>query len=222
MSKDPAVLFYTSDYLTGTRLFNYEQKGRYTDLLFLQHQTGHIEENDFKTISNNDPKIEIKFKKDNHGKYYNQRMDEEIEKRKLFTESRRYSAMKRWDKINKPLSEKKIDSMRVHYIRNASAMRMGNENENVNKDENTIEKRLISFKKSVNLCTQYPEEMRIEFIDYWTEKNKSETKMRFELEKTWDINKRLIRWANNNKQFSKIKVSDNGTDRSFELYPKCS
>jgi len=38
---------------------------------------------------------------------------------------------------------------------------------------------------------------RKEFIDYWTEWNKSGTKMRFELERTWDLKRRLERWASN-------------------------
>lgn len=38
-----------------------------------------------------------------------------------------------------------------------------------------------------------------EFYDYWTETNKSMTKMRFQMEKTWDTSKRISRWARNNK-----------------------
>ena len=50
--------------------------------------------------------------------------------------------------------------------------------------------------------TKYTKELRRAFFDYWTEPNKSKTKMRFELEKTWDTGRRLARWANNsfNKQ----------------------
>ncbi len=44
-----------------------------------------------------------------------------------------------------------------------------------------------------------------EFFFYWTEPNPSNTKMRFELEKTWDTKRRLIRWMKNAdvKQLSK-------------------
>jgi hypothetical protein len=35
------------------------------------------------------------------------------------------------------------------------------------------------------------------FIDYWTEPNKSKTKMKFELQNTWDTSRRLSRWINN-------------------------
>lgn len=37
------------------------------------------------------------------------------------------------------------------------------------------------------------------FFNYWTEKNKSGTKMRFELEKTWETAKRLQTWASREK-----------------------
>lgn len=35
-----------------------------------------------------------------------------------------------------------------------------------------------------------------EFSDYWTEPNKSGKKLRFELEKTWSLSRRITRWAN--------------------------
>ena len=50
--------------------------------------------------------------------------------------------------------------------------------------------------------TQYLPTMLEDFISYWTEKNKSKTKMRFELQKTWDTKRRLANWNNNNKKFS--------------------
>ena len=36
-----------------------------------------------------------------------------------------------------------------------------------------------------------------EFIDYWTEMNKSKTKMKFEMQETFDISRRLKRWIRN-------------------------
>lgn len=55
------------------------------------------------------------------------------------------------------------------------------------------------FIREVNTFSGYPEEMRKEFIAYWTEPNKSRSKMRFEQEKTWDLSRRLSRWAANQK-----------------------
>jgi hypothetical protein len=36
-----------------------------------------------------------------------------------------------------------------------------------------------------------------DFCDYWTEPNKSGTKMRYEMERTWDLSRRIKRWASN-------------------------
>lgn len=61
-----------------------------------------------------------------------------------------------------------------------------------------IELRSADFKRKVNEYTRFPESMRNEFFDYWTEPNKSGSKMRFELEKTWDTARRLGTWDRNN------------------------
>ena len=42
---------------------------------------------------------------------------------------------------------------------------------------------------------KYSPEMLRAFYDYWTEPNKSKTKMRFEMQTTWDLNRRLKTWA---------------------------
>ena len=83
MSKDPAVLFYTADFLTGTTLMRNEQVGKYIKLLCLQHQQGHLSEEDMLEICGSyDERIFSKFDRDDEGLYYNVRMDEEILRRK--------------------------------------------------------------------------------------------------------------------------------------------
>ena len=49
----------------------------------------------------------------------------------------------------------------------------------------------------------YSQEMQAEFIDYWTEPNRSKTKLRYELEKTFDIARRLKTWEKRQKQYNK-------------------
>ncbi len=49
----------------------------------------------------------------------------------------------------------------------------------------------------------YQPQMIRAFFNYWTEKNKSGTKMRFEMEKTWETAKRLKTWENNEKEYGK-------------------
>jgi len=93
--KDPAVLFYTGDFLAGTAFFNDEQRGQYIRLLCEQHQNGHIPENHMVSIcfSLGSPVIK-KFVKDSEGNYFNVRMEEEIEKRANFVNSRKDNGSK--------------------------------------------------------------------------------------------------------------------------------
>lgn len=71
------------------------------------------------------------------------------------------------------------------------------------KQENDkIDKRRTKFKQELSLyISKYGASMITEFYEYWSELNKSGTKMRFEQEKTWELSKRLTRWANNNKKY---------------------
>jgi hypothetical protein len=54
----------------------------------------------------------------------------------------------------------------------------------------------------------YGKEMVRKFFDYWSELNKSQTKMRWELEKTFEISKRLATWASRDKTFSPKQEQD--------------
>lgn len=92
MAKDPAVLFYTSDFLSGTFTMDNEQVGKYIRLLCLQHQKGKLSEKDMLSICKAyDSEIWDKFKVED-GFYYNDRMYNETIRRKKFSESRRNNA----------------------------------------------------------------------------------------------------------------------------------
>lgn len=54
---------------------------------------------------------------------------------------------------------------------------------------------------------QYDGKMIREFFNYWTERNESGTKMRFEKEKTFDIARRLARWHKNDMEKNESKPS---------------
>lgn len=72
-----------------------------------------------------------------------------------------------------------------------------------------LEKREKEFYSTlVPFVGKYPKEMIRAFYDYWREKNKSGARMRFELEKTWEISLRLSTWANRDKNFNKSKSTD--------------
>lgn len=64
------------------------------------------------------------------------------------------------------------------------------------------EKRKKKFGQDlVPYVATYGKDMIRKFYDYWSETNKSKTRMRCEIEKTWDLNLRLQNWARRNKDF---------------------
>lgn len=102
MSKDPAVLFYTGDFLNGCVGLTMEERGQYITLLCLQHQSGHLSLKTIKlavgTISDD---VLKKFSKDISGNYFNERMGEEIEKRISHSRKQRENIEKRWKSNDK-------------------------------------------------------------------------------------------------------------------------
>jgi len=134
MAKDPAFLFYPGDWLGGTMGFSRQEKGAYIDLLMCQFNNGHMTthmvntilgENDFKELW--ESCLKCKFLVDESGKYYNQKLDYEINRRKEYTESRR----------------KNLTHMAKHI-----KPHMGKHMENGNGNENTI--RAVNFSEAKN------------------------------------------------------------------------
>ena len=71
---------------------------------------------------------------------------------------------------------------------------------------NNISIRELKFINEVSLL-DYDVTLKKEFCDYWTEPNKSNTKMKWELCKTWKTELRLKTWATNQKKWDKPKSS---------------
>ena len=88
--KDPAFLFYSSDFLSGVMDLDMEERGQYITLLCAQHQKGHLSEKTTRLLVGScSVSVLEKFQKDSEGNFFNKRLDEEIEKRIKFTESRK-------------------------------------------------------------------------------------------------------------------------------------
>lgn len=102
-NKDPAIIFYTSDFLTGCADLTMEERGQYITMLCLQHQHGPLSK---KIITLNIPSISEsvleKFSIDKNGNYFNKRLEKEIEKRKEHSKKQRENVMKRWAKRDIP------------------------------------------------------------------------------------------------------------------------
>lgn len=97
-----------------------------------------------------------------------------------------------------------------------------NDSVNDNKKEDNANKlaiRLNEFEKSlIPYIGTYTKEMLREFADYWTEPNKSKTKMLFEMKPTWDTSKRLATWSRND--FTKKTYKHPSTQKLPSNYDK--
>lgn len=133
MSKDPAFLFYTSDFLTGTMTMSNEQIGKYIRLLCMQHQKGELSEKDMLYICGTyDEDVFSKFERIGL-KFINKRLAEEVIKRRHYSDSRRKNRLKKTTEINQ------VNNMSETYVPH-----MENENENtLSLLNNKVEKKEI-------------------------------------------------------------------------------
>ncbi len=126
--KDPAFLFYSSDFITGTYFLTDDQVGKYIRLLCMQHQKGHLTESDMINICKSyDEQVFSKFKQDGENLFFNERLQEEIDKRKAYSESR--SANRKGHSKHK----KHMKNISQSYVEH-----MGNENEDINRIKNVF------------------------------------------------------------------------------------
>ena len=78
------------------------------------------------------------------------------------------------------------------------------------------QKRVEDFKKSLYpFVGKYDKETVKHFFDYWSELNKTQTKMLWELKPTFEISKRLATWERNNNKFTNEK-SEQQTNHIYE------
>ena len=153
--KDPAFLFYSSDFLTGCTSLTMEERGQYITLLCLEHQLGRLSEKTIR-LSVGSVSVDVleKFKQDENGLLYNERLEIEIEKRSNFIDTRRNNGLKGGRPKggnNKPIG---LANGKPNAKANAKANEKLIENENVNEIINSIkdlfdEKYLTSDKTKV-------------------------------------------------------------------------
>jgi len=135
MGKDPAVLFYTNDFLSRTFTMSDEQVGKYIRLLCIQHQQGFLTEQDMLNICKTyDVAIYGKFIKDGDT-FYNKRMKDEAIKRANYSESRRNN--------RKTTKDDKICETYVPHMEDV------NENVNVIKDKKNV---MPEFSEFLTYC----------------------------------------------------------------------
>ena len=142
-NKDPAVLFYTADFLVGVQGLTMEERGQYITLLCLQHQQGHLSEKAITlAIGKASEDVLAKFEIDENGLLYQHRMDEESEKREAYL-LRQYNNGIKGGRPKNPrdnpeethrLTQTKPKQNPTHNPNETTRVENDNENENINKD----------------------------------------------------------------------------------------
>ena len=215
--KDPAFLFYSSDFLSGTMLMTDEEIGQYIKLLCLQHQKGHLKEKDMLNICKTyNEDIFSKFKKDEEGNYYNERLEYEANKRKAYSESRRNNRKK------KEIYEKDMKNICNSYeqhMGNANA----NENRNINKNNSKVNDSCVNdlqviidfYNENIGLITPYG----LEILSSYAEEMNQELII-LAMKKSVEANKRTIQYIkailnNWSKQGIKTVLDAEQEDRKF-------
>ena len=171
--KDPAVLFYTQDFIVGTLTWTHEQKGKFITLLCLQHQKlNKLTLSEIQFIADGDELVLAKFPLGEDGYYSNARMVMEITNRKVRTDSSRTNGMKggrpKLITQDKPMGYSKVNLKETYNKPTTNPIEAAAENENdlVNKainkavikdvNESNTDKGTISIlKKYLEDLTQY-------------------------------------------------------------------
>lgn len=105
---------------------------------------------------------------------------------------------------------KNTDETQVKRKRNANETRLTPNNNDNKVNTIVLTDRARKFKEALypfvktesNPSGKYSKEMVSKFYDYWSEPNRSNTKMKFELQNTFEISRRLSNWNSNNFQKS--------------------
>lgn len=139
--KDPAFLFYSSDFLNGCVDLTMEERGQYITLLCIQHQKGILTKKSiglslglsWDTLSDD---LKSKFIENEKGEIFNVRLNSEIENRHKFLEKQRINGRKggRPPKINNneknPNKPKQKPDIKPNHNPNKSLLE--NENDYIN------------------------------------------------------------------------------------------
>lgn len=139
--------------------------------------------------------------------FWSDEVIEQIEKRQKIKDKRKEAANKRWvseKNIIMPEKEKEVESSPI-----VKPTR-------VNKEQEMKSREREFYNVLVPFVNTYGREMIREFFDYWSEPNKSHSKMRFEQERTWDLTRRLQTWEKRSRNgFGK---HNSGADKQAANY----
>lgn len=150
--KDPAFLFYSSDFLTGTMIMSYEDKGKYITILSYMHQNGRLSEETIRLLVGSvSDMLRLKFSIDKKGFWFNERLEIEIEKRRNFIESRHENGKKGGRPIK---TDKKEETDRLIVGKPKDNLIINEDiNEDINENDNEKEDKIK--KASLKILTDF-------------------------------------------------------------------
>jgi len=127
-------------------------------------------------------------------------LNEQLENISETSQKRREAVLQRWSKV------KQKDTLVSK--KDTSVLQNDTEKNRVEKDKKRVDDindRKLKFAATIkDFSTIYDKVMLNDFYKYWTEPNKSNTKFKQELEKTWSLERRLETWSKND--FNKNKI----------------
>lgn len=184
MGKDPAVLFYTSDFLSSTQGLTLEEIGMLIKLLCMQHQTGRLTPKAIKiAVGEITSDVLSFFKKDENGLLYNERMEMETKRRKAFSESRRQNVKKRYEKKEPTYVATSVVHMETETETETVTKTI---NETKNK-YGTFENVILTDKEYEKLKEKYPHtyEEKIDSLSYYIESKGNKYKSHYATILSW-------------------------------------
>lgn len=191
MAKDPAFLFYPSDFLTGTMFMSHEQIGIYIRLLCSQHQHGGvIDKISFNSLVGNNEIVRAKFIEIDLG-FYNQRLADEMEKRNKKSNNISKAVKEVWEKRKESNAiPSKNNAILKESKRKSKGILMGIVNENVNVNE--IEDYFVLNGYSKELANKF----YLHYQPDWTDSNDKKVK-------DWKKKAQTVWFKEENKQVKK-------------------
>lgn len=127
------------------------------------------------------------------------------------------------DKDNDNDKENDKDSLKDKEKTNINVSKKESEKVEVAAEAATSARKEKFYASLVPFVDKYGKDMIREFFDYWSEMNRSKSKMRFEQQSTWELALRLKTWADREKIPKKEgnpKVGVILTDNSLTKYKK--
>ena len=133
------------------------------------------------------------------GCFYSRRLNNHIEEINNKSSIAKENAKKRWNNAT---------AMQPHSNGNASKVKNSKADKSKSKQSISIQERSKRFKHQLEDIEGIDKEDKENFFLYWTEKNKSGSKFRAEMERTFSIPLRLKRWSSNNFNKQKSRFPD--------------